>query len=474
MKKEIISIFILMLLISATSIPLASSLTHTINQTEIELTHCKNNVYQEMLQEHELTVGFCDMFDTTPPAETTQPSQFLLDWIDANYDGTSGSKDCDEDPENQYWAHTFVFTEPYVCPGEQIESATLQITVRNDDDNDHLKIGCITCGDSWKHNNRLSQDGIPVGSGGTILLDLEDIPGLLDLMNLFRTLDIAVDDDSPVDCAKLIIRCTCTPNVELEKTVSDSQNGPWYETKNFQSGEELWFKIEVKNNGAEAEVFFVEDVLPNGLYYVDSIPQALEYPPSEDTVLWDGFHLYPYETREFKIKATVNCSISGSYENYAWVKYSSCDYPKLSDSDTANVNCLWMTPDLEVSGSLIWNDVTPGDSVTGNLEISNIGETESLLNWEVEEYPTWGTWSFNPENGSNLEPEEGPVQVEVEVEAPEEKDKEFTGDVKIINLDNPEDYEIIPVSLSTPKSKPHLTFLEERFPYLFNLFSSFL
>ena len=43
--------------------------------------------------------------------------------------------------------------------------------------------------------------------------------------------------------------------------------------------------------------------------------------------------------------------------------------------------------------------------------------------------------------------------VEITVKAPDEKDKEFTGQIKIRNKDDIYDYEIIPVTLKTPKSK---------------------
>jgi hypothetical protein len=320
--KKIIGILVVTLLIGTSSITVIAN----NNDDSVKLL-----IEKKYGQPIELTVGECDMFE--PPNEPTDPSPALIDWISNNY-AYSNTKDCDEDTEDRYWAHSFNIT--YICHPTQIESATLQITVRNDDENDHLKIGCISCGNSWRHNNRLEVDGIPVGSGGSIILDLEDIPGLLDDMNQCGMLDIAVDDDSPVDCAKLIIYC-------------------------------------------------------------ESIP------------------------------------------------------------------------DLDIPGNLSWTDMKPGETATAILQISNIGEIGSNLNWKIIEYPEWGTWTFTPENGQNQKPEEGPVEVEVEVEAPEEEDKEFSGEVKIVNIDNTADYEIISVSLSTPKIKsvnefnPCLSRLIQRF-----------
>jgi hypothetical protein len=108
---------------------------------------------------------------------------------------------------------------------------------------------------------------------------------------------------------------------------------------------------------------------------------------------------------------------------------------------------------LGVSGTLRWSDMPPGESASATLVVSNIGDEDSNLNWKIAEYPSWGTWTFNPDSGVNLKPEDGPVEVEVEVEYPEEKNTEFSGEVKIVNLDNPEEYEIITVSLTTLKNK---------------------
>ena len=125
---------------------------------------------------------------------------------------------------------------------------------------------------------------------------------------------------------------------------------------------------------------------------------------------------------------------------------------------------------------LTWADVPPGGNVTGFIQIINAGGEDTRLNWKIAEYPSWGTWKFIPENGQNLKPEDGPVQVEVEVEAPEEKDR-FEGNVKIINLDNPDDYEIVPVSLSTPKNKAiNIQFLRylNNYPLIKQLLQRFL
>ena len=128
-------------------------------------------------------------------------------------------------------------------------------------------------------------------------------------------------------------------------------------------------------------------------------------------------------------------------------------------------------PDLNCDGSLSWSDISPGATVTNSFTVSNIAG--SNLSWKVAEYPDWGTWSFNPENGTSLKPEDGPVDVNVEVNVPNEKEAGFSGEVKIVNLDNPEDFEIVPVTLSTPKNKELENIIQNNphiFPLLRNIF----
>ena len=128
-------------------------------------------------------------------------------------------------------------------------------------------------------------------------------------------------------------------------------------------------------------------------------------------------------------------------------------------------------PDLDVTGDLAWAQVPAGSTQTATLEVSNVGTAGSELDWEVESYPSWGTWTFTPASGLDLTPAGSPISVAVEVVAPNEKEKEFDGVVKFVNSENPADFVEIPVTLSTPKpyNTPFMSFLERivnRFPLL--------
>ncbi len=143
--------------------------------------------------------------------------------------------------------------------------------------------------------------------------------------------------------------------------------------------------------------------------------------------------------------------IGGSESNGGIMWYENSLYPIESD--------------LDVQGSLIWSNVKPKSTVTGSFSVFNKGISYSSLNWEVAEKPNWGIWTINPDNGDNLTPEMGMITVEVNVEVPEDKNQEFTGDLKIINKDYSEDFCIINVSLATGKNqKPYLN----KYPMFFD------
>jgi len=130
--------------------------------------------------------------------------------------------------------------------------------------------------------------------------------------------------------------------------------------------------------------------------------------------------------------------------------------------------------DLDGDGALHWRLIPPGSVQTGSFTIENIGEAYSTLDWEIISYPDWGTWSFTPASGHNLTPEEGPVTVQVEVIAPTQQYVRNSGNIKIVNLQDNNDYDIIPVFLSTPVVLPHSI---QQFQYsnkLYHLFISML
>jgi len=141
-------------------------------------------------------------------------------------------------------------------------------------------------------------------------------------------------------------------------------------------------------------------------------------------------------------------------------------------SDEWHFTTLQEVPDLDCSGILSWTDVMPGDIVTDSFTVENNGDPLSLLDWEIDSYPIWGTWSFDPDIGTGLE-EGDTVTIYVEVIAPNVEEETFTGDVVMINSNDPSDTCTIPVSLTTPVTQPVqyplLELFRERFPLLYQI-----
>jgi len=161
------------------------------------------------------TAGTCDVLRLQVGSEACTPRDAVADWIDDHYYGKLPCcKDCGEEQVGRYWAHSFTDLtfdgfEGYLSV---IDSATLKIHLRNNDENDHLKIGSINAsGDSWEVNQQLTYFGVAVGETKTITVDLSDVAGvsLLDDMMSNNFLDVAVDDDSTVYCLQLILGYTC-------------------------------------------------------------------------------------------------------------------------------------------------------------------------------------------------------------------------------------------------------------------------
>jgi len=122
-----------------------------------------------------------------------------------------------------------------------------------------------------------------------------------------------------------------------------------------------------------------------------------------------------------------------------------------SGSDMGNI-ILRPWPDLDCEGDLDWVDVPAGGTETGSITVENIGVTGSLLDWEIASEPSWGTWTFDPDGGDDLA-SGTPLTIDVTVIAPDEKNEDFTGTIRLENKENSEDYCMIDVSLSTPMNK---------------------
>jgi hypothetical protein len=132
-------------------------------------------------------------------------------------------------------------------------------------------------------------------------------------------------------------------------------------------------------------------------------------------------------------------------------------------------------PDLNCNGNLNWNNVKPGETLTGTFQVENIGEPTSELFWRIDTYPDWGTWTFTPDHGDGLTPEFSPKTIQVQVIAPDEADKEFTGKIKVININDINDFDEVPITLTTPRNRnkmlPEIQIFIEQLLHRFPIFA---
>jgi len=102
-------------------------------------------------------------------------------------------------------------------------------------------------------------------------------------------------------------------------------------------------------------------------------------------------------------------------------------------------------PDLDCDGMVIIGEWEPDIILEGEFTVENIGEPLSKLDWEIESYPDWGVWTFDPISGEDLTPEDGPITIICEIILPEEPEDEWD-EIKIVNLENNSDFCIIDVN----------------------------
>lgn len=135
-----------------------------------------------------------------------------------------------------------------------------------------------------------------------------------------------------------------------------------------------------------------------------------------------------------------------------------------TDDRNSFTDCTFQTysyisqPDLQCEGTLSWTNITPGGNVIGNFTVENIGTPLSNLNWRIDSWSSWGTWTFSRTTGRNLKPEDSPIRVQVSINVPTKKNSEYTGMVKIINIDDEDDFCVIDTSLNTSKTAENNNF----------------
>ena len=398
MKTKILGILVVTLLIATAVLPVVTSINDVKEGKDVSMLNKKCGFCQNVGQPIVLTVGVCDGFNSSPPAEPTDPSSKLLSWIDYNYLGTGGSRDCDETDTDIFWAHTFDLTG--LCCDCCIVKATLEITVKNEDyifNNDALCLGCIDDdSDSWDIHDTLIKWGIPVvGDNDTIVIDLSgDYPSFFSDMVDHCYLDVIVQDDSSVDCAVLTIWC-CEPDVEFEKLIFDRPNNKLVDQINAYVGDTVTFVFHITNWGnCNFTRFVIEDTLPDCLEYIPDSSKIGMFQPGNPTIVgnvhtWD--FIFPdelppgyYLSMEFGV-LVVSCGVNENCANVTAYCSPNCS-KDTSPDDCATVNvdcgggCINPPPDL-----VAW---WPLDEDVGKLSADIIGDNHGT--WQGSPTPVTG------------------------------------------------------------------------------------
>ncbi len=256
--------------------------------------------------------------------------------------------------------------------------------------------------------------------------------------------------------------------------------------------------ILVFNNGVtrpEGQYSSIDEIVPpvdsNGSYYLES---GSAYGPDEQLWIYtaenpkDFYSHYASGAQRLSDGNTLICdAAAGRFFEVTPDKETVWDYVNPFPYDFINhvFKIQYLPPkqpqpgesDLDCIGNLGWTNVKAGETIEGTFQVKNIGATGSLLNWTIESFPNWGTWSFNPESGKNLTTEDEAVTVHVSIVTPPNQNTIFEGYVKIVNQDNPEDFDVIPIYVKTPKIKSiynlFLDFLYN-YPILTKIFESFI
>jgi hypothetical protein len=136
--------------------------------------------------------------------------------------------------------------------------------------------------------------------------------------------------------------------------------------------------------------------------------------------------------------------------------------------------------DLECEYDIIIDDVPPGMLVNVTFNVINNGDVGSFLGWEVLSYPDWGTnwlskWMYKDYlimNDSGYVGSGNSEEIILQVQVPDERNQEFSGEFILVNIDDPEDTCTINIVCRTPRIKSMDQFISlierliERFPIL--------
>ena len=252
-----------------------------------------------------------------------------------------------------------------------------------------------------------------------------------------------------------------------DDATNNDQHLPWMDVKPDGTIDIAWYDRRNDANDLLWDVFVARSVNGGNTYStnIQINDQSFVSPKNPWDVWWMGEYL--------------GLAADSTHAYLVFTSSVNDTYGDVYFDKIANTNLPLSGPDLSCEGSLTWTDVKPDNVVTGSFNVKNVGETGSELSWKVDDYPTWGSWTFSESSGGNLKPEDGPYTISVTVTSPSEKEETFSGEIKLVNEMDSSDTCTIPVSLVTPKSTPFVNliffrFLENNHPNIFQLLHQLL
>jgi hypothetical protein len=224
-------------------------------------------------------------------------------------------------------------------------------------------------------------------------------------------------------------------------------------------------KIGIKENLDRYEedltgaIVYSSDIRPYELRWVNfDLPDLYVIPDKTYYIFW-----YPYESWDIDNKMILGGSTLDKYDRgefWYYDKYIGFDQLSASFKDLSFVTFgdydPYMGTNLSCSGELKWRDIKPNIDISGSIYVKNIGVINSPLDWEIAEYPSFGSWAFNPQDGEDLLPSDGEIIINVTLTVPKNRNQYFSGEIIIRNKHDSSDFEVMPVSLTTTRNKPYV------------------
>lgn len=274
--------------------------------------------------------------------------------------------------------------------------------------------------------------------------DFEDhgfpsFPQLNDLL-LQAEINYATGDVTDDDLAALIFAC----GVACTQVYSAGGSGTWGVSQAFDAYHRFGFDDVVLWEEATQQMY---EAITNDIKAARPVHLAVVTPA------WDAGHNLNIDGYHSDGLYHLNFGWGGSADGWYQVPEDltvyGYDFTVVEGVITNIVVPISGDADLECSGDLLWSDISPGEVVDSSFVVENVGENGSLLNWEVISIPDWGEWEISPEQGTELSPEDGPVEVHVRVTVPSRRNREFDGGIVVSNVDSPGDTSVVQVVLTT-------------------------